>query len=587
MKKVIALLLALLMLTAATVMTGCSGEEKEEDKGYMINVFLASNINTFDPADGLTDEAGQRILSLVYEGLTRIDEKGKLQKAIAKNWSYKYSDKEDCYVLEINLKNTHWNDGRAVSADDFVFAWKRQLEPEFMSETASALMLIKNARAVKHGDMTIDDLGLYAPDTTLIQVQFDQDIDYMQFLENCASLSLMPLREDLVVKMPDWGSTPATIATNGPFYVKNFKRGEIMEIERNIYYYRDNEEDRLAKYVTPYRFTIDLTKDADAQLAAFDEGTVSFISELPLSQRAARAAEAVVSDTNSVGTFVLNTTKAPFNKKEARQALSVALDRNEIVKILTFAKPAGGLVGDKVWETVTGTSFRQTGGSLINAAGDISKAKSLLSAAGVSSGKFTIKIREGNPSDLAIAEYAKGVWEQLGFSVTIKEMGYVFYENPMEYQLYTDDFSTDYRNGDFDVIMIDYNQSVDPFTTLGAYSIPFAGGAMDLANQNYDLVPHIGGYSNEAYDAVMEEAFAIINDRAARSAKLHEAEKILMDDMPVIPLIEYQNAYLIKDNLVGIKGSYIGMPIFNKMKDKDYVPATEPEETEAPETVAE
>ena len=97
--------------------------------------------------------------------------------------------------------------------------------------------------------MTIDDLGLYAADTSVLQIEFERKIDYDQFLENTASLALVPLREDAVVKLVDWGSNSATMTTNGPFILKKIVYGadtftlERIELERNVYYYRDVERD--------------------------------------------------------------------------------------------------------------------------------------------------------------------------------------------------------------------------------------------------------------------------------------------------------------------------------------------------------
>ena len=238
MKKTLSLLLCLIMVTA--VLAGCG--LKDGDKGAIIPVYLATSIENFDPAYALHDDAATKVLGLIYEGLTYIDDEGNLQKAMAKNWTYKADPEENEYILEIELNTTAWSDGRQVSADDYVFAWKRLLEPEFASEAANLLYEIKNARAVKAGEMTIDDLGLYAADTTLIQVQFEQDTDYMQFLENCASIALYPLREDKVVKLVNWGSNTATMVTSGPFTLKTYKPGISMTLERNVYYYRDVEK---------------------------------------------------------------------------------------------------------------------------------------------------------------------------------------------------------------------------------------------------------------------------------------------------------------------------------------------------------
>jgi len=579
MKKTLSLLLCLIMVTAA--LAGCGLEEG--DKGAIIPVYLATEFTNFDPAYALHDDAGSMILGLIYEGLTYIDTEGELQKAMAKSWTYKTDPEEDYYMLEIKLNTTAWSDGRQVSADDYVFAWKRLLEPEFASEAASMLYDIKNARDVKAGEMTIDDLGLYAVDTTVLQIEFETDIDYEQFMRNCANIALYPLREDKVVKLENWASNTATMVTNGPFNLKTYKPGVSMCLERNVYYYRDVEkEESLIKYVIPYRLDINFANDAAANLANFDaaDGSLFFISQLPLAARAARAAEATITDTNITHTYVINTTKAPFNKPEVRKAMSLAIDRNALVSTVVFAKAAQGFITD--------AEYRAAAGQLIAPSANMSEAQSLIAASGAKLGKLTLTVRE-NEVDIAVAEYVKSVWDQLGFNVTIEHLGTEPYLE-LEYDQTRDFFIDAYRDGDFDVIAVDMEDyGDDGFTTLAAYSRPFSGGAIDLAGGNYDYVPHVCGYEDDAYDALMEEIFAekVI---ANRTGKLTEAEKMLVEAMPSIPLFQYQNAYLISGELSGLKETANGYYNFKKVKLKDYLtyqttaaPAAPAEETTAAE----
>lgn len=571
MKKTLSLLLCLIMALAA--LTGC-GDLAEGDKGAIVPVYLSTEIVNFDPAYALHDDAATKVLGLLYEGLTYIDESGKTQKAMADKWVYKTIPEDGYYMLEITLKETCWSDGRQVSADDYVFAWKRLLEPEFESEAANMLYDIKNARAVKAGEMTIDDLGLYAADTTVIQVEFETDVDVEQFMANMSALALVPLREDKVVKLIDWASNTATMVCNGPYSLKTFKQGKELCFERNVYYYRDVEDDSLIKYVIPYRIQIFMDRTAEDALAAYDataslsqydvlSSGLFFISELPLTARAARAGEATVIDTPITSTYVLNTSKAPFNKPEVRRALSLAIDRNALVSTVVFAKAAEGFT--------TNATLRAAAGAVISSSANTSEAKSLLSAAGVSSGKFSIKIRD-NEVDRAVAEYVKAQWEQLGFTVTIEVPGFELYvEN--EYDQFADYFERDYRAGNFDVIAIDFTEfGTDAFNTLSIYSQPFSGGAIDLNGNQQDVAygKHVSGYASESYDAIIEEAYAE-KTIANRTSKLVEAEKTLANDMPVIPLFQYQTAYLCRDGFTAPKTNAAGVFNFNKCKLKDYL----------------
>lgn len=565
MKKILSLILCMVILIFSIV--GCT--QKDEDKGAAIPVYLSTEVKNFDPAYAYTDEASMKVLGLLFEGLTSIDKNGKIKGEMAKSWKYKSVPEEDLYILEFQLIETAWSDGRVLSADDFVYAWKRILEPEFHSEAASMLFSIKNAKAVKKGDMSIDDLGIYAVDTYVLQVQFETDIDYNLFLEYCASPALVPLREDAVNKEEDWATNPSILVTNGPFTIRTFTVGGQTTIERNIYYKRNIEDDSIKKYVTPYRLVEDYTTDAAAQLAAFDNGTVLYISELPLSQRAAYADRVTIEDTMNTHTYFFNTKKAPFDDPNVRKALSMAIDRNAIASLVTYAVPATGIVNGKgVFDANTKTSFREAGGDLISASADLAGAKNLVS--GVSDKEFTITIRP-NEVDRAVAEYCKGVWAELGFTVDIRELGTVAYQSPAEYDLHNDLFTDAYEAGDFDVIAIDWQTlSTDAWSTLAPFAKQFAGGAKKLTAGEFDDVPHITGYDDDAYNALMDEIFAI-KDRAGRLAKLHEAEKMLVDSMPVMPIFTYQHAYLVSGELSGIKTKpWYGLNLFAKTKFKNY-----------------
>jgi ABC-type oligopeptide transport system, periplasmic component len=564
MKKILSLLLCVIMITS--ILAGC-GTKDENDKGAIIPVYLSSPISNFDPAYALHDDAGVKMLGMIYEGLTRINDKGKVEKALAKSWTITENAAEEYYMLQFELNTTAWSDGRQVSADDVVFAWKRLLEPEFSSEAAAMLYDIKNARNVKAGEMTIDDLGLYAVDITTLQVEFETSVDYDLFLEYCASLALVPLREDKVKSLENWGSNPSTIVSNGPFFLKSYKEGISMELERSVYYYRNiDKEDSLFKYVTPHRFVVDFSKDAEGQLASFNDGKIFLLNDIPLSQRAANAGNAEVKDMPTAHTYVFNTKKAPFDNENVRKALSMAIDRNAVADIVKFAKASTGIITDGVFEDSKGTSFRANGGQLISPTGDVAGAKSLLGSA---SGSFKITIRP-NDVDRAVADYVVGVWSQLGFNVTVEELKTEYYmEN--EYDQWRDLFEVAYRASDFDVIAIDMNMlSTDAFSTLAMFSKPFSGGAIDIVGGNFDFVPHISGYSNDAYDSLFEDIFAE-KSRAARVSKLHDAEKMIVDAMPIMPIFEYQDAYLISGELSGVKMTHFGYKIFNKTKLKDYL----------------
>ena len=452
------------------------------------------------------------------------------------------------YRLQITIKSTKWSDGRVVAADDVVYAWKRILDPEFSCAAASLLFDVKNARDVKNGDNSIDDLGIAAIDDNVIEVQFETKVDYNQFLENCACLALVPLREDVVTRYDAFGTAVSTLCTNGPFAIKGLELGKRLMLERNVYYYRNTDKDDvLDKYVIPYRMEINFSEDEEANTAAYEAGDLMYLGEIGLSKRASYAETATVTDLLSTHAYICNTSKSVFKDAATRQALSKALDRNKAASLVTFAKPATGLIPSPVYDTKIGDSFRTNGGDILSA--------SAQSASG--SGSFTLTIRD-NAYERTLAEYCKGVWEGMGFKVTIKALD-------------AKDYKKAYENRDYDMIAVDYQcLTTDAFSALSVFAPKFSGNGIDIQNDNYDAVPYIPGYDNEAYNELIEKAYAE-KDRAARSSILHEAEKLLMEDLPIIPLVFNQDAYVYNsDALSGIKDAYYGFRIFSKMKLKDW-----------------
>ena len=593
MKKVIALILAATMLAATAV--GCTTLEKDAtgedyDKGAIIDMYLTTEIYNFDPQVSVTDDAMLKILSLCYEGLTRINEDGKWEPALMKKYKIDQDDEEAFRIL-VELNSTKWSDGRTVQAADIVYAWKRILEPDQTNEAASLLFDIKNARDVKLGDATIDDLGIAAVDTYTIEIEFEQKIDLDQFFENCSSIALVPVREDVITRYDGgvWAQKSTTVVTNGPFCPKEIVYGNTLRLERSAYYYLNEEkEEILDKYVIPYRLLTKYdTGNAEAQLTSLTSGGIFYDGEIPLSARAQYKDSAVIDDMMGTHTYVFNTNNELFAKPEVRRALSMAIDRNQIVSIVTYAKAATGYIPYKVFDSTSGTSFRTTGGDVISASADVAGAQALLSSAGVKGGSFTLSVRD-NEVDKAIADYVAGGWGQLGFTVTVEAVAST--PDITDSTIYVDNFQKKYDNGEFDVIGIDTMMlSADAFSALSQFAVSFSGNGVDMDSETYDLYGHISGYASEEYNALIESAYAE-KDRAARAVILHQAEELLMNDMPVMPIIFLQDAYLYTDVLSGISSDYYGTRNFNRTKMKDYMTykaKTDTSDTTAPVAAAE
>lgn len=585
MKKVLALLLCL--VTVAAVFAGCSQQSDSNDNGAIINAYIASETFSLDPAYMTTDDDAGKILGLLYEGLTRINSNGKLEYAMLDSYSVNKDEIRNEYKLTLKLNKTRWSDGIYVTASDYVYAWRRILSSDFSCPAASLLYDIKNAREVKSGDKSIDDIGIAAVDTYTIEVTFTEDVDYQQFLYNCASVNLVPLRENIVSKSEEnWSKKATAFVSCGPFKVTKLDfDANILTLDRNPYYYTKEDETNKMKYVTPYRLVINFTKDTteklasgqkypedlDAQLAAYLNGEIFYLGDLSLANRTVYKNDVTVTDKASELACIMNFDNKLFADENVRRALSLAVDRNAIAQLLVFAKPATGIITYKVFDGITTKSFRDTAGTLISSTADTAQAKSLLSTAGVKGGSFTITCKN-TEADKAVAEYLKGVWQELGFTVTVKAVlgtKQTVTLEEIESLFVTDDLTKAYQDRDFDVLLMDYSMmSSNAFGVLASFSKEFSGMACDQSN-DWALVPNVTGFDDAAYTEIIERAFAEKNS-ANRAVILHEAEAYLVDKMPIIPLVFNQDFYLASKELSGIKTDWFGIKDFRKLTLKNY-----------------
>lgn len=579
MKKVLAFLLALTMCVSVLFATGCSKIEEDDpaQKGAELEMYLGKKVMNLDPAVAYTDENAVKILSLIFEGLTRLDENGKLKKALAKDWEIIEDPVTGEEKLEVTINDTHWSDGSVVQANDVIYAWRRILDPDFDSTAASMLYCIKGAKAAKEGEISIYDIGMYATTTTKFIVEFEEGADIDEFLYNTSSPALVPLRENKVVSYPTtWSRSATDLSCNGPFRVKKFSEDptEIMILERSKYYYLNQEvsTEALDKFVTPYRITVRYDLPIDKEIVSTTDETdvldlfgnpIFYVSGLTLAT-AEMYKDVQIEKEASTFCFYFNLESDAFEEQVIRKAFSMALDRDYIAYMVGLeTEPATGLLNDKVYDTKKGTSFRDASGDLIDIYENVKAAKQLLKENDIYPEDYddlylVIRKDEKNDSyqsaqlgymsnEYAIANYAKDVWKQLGFNVVVSALDNAAYEAA-------------YANGDYEIIGMDFQAiSTYPIYNLASFSSTYSGAAVPVK-----------GYDNDDYNALIESAFAE-TDAEKRAEILYEAEALLIEDAAVVPVIFNTNAYVVSSKLSGVDTNYWGVQMFTKANLKDYV----------------
>ena len=553
MKRIVALALLSVML----VLSLCACGVDMEDKGAIIPVYLAPEFANLDPSRTGYDKDLVKYTGLLYESLTEMTDSGKLRPALAKEWEERYNEERGEYFLTIKLVSTKWNDGRAFTADQVVYAWKRALSPESDSAAASLLFDIKNARDVKAGKLTVDDLGVATIDTYTLEVEFEKPIDSELFLEAVSSPALVPLRDDAIVNKEDtWATNVDDLSTVGKFSIKSMVPGGLYRLDFSKYYKLTKEAEAKKgynEYVKPYKLLNDYARTPAQALEAYRNGEVYYVGVLSKADYEANKGDVKTSDTLSTYTYFFNCTNKALSKASVRKALSLALDRNEIANLIGLGtKASEGFVSSSATGSSLTKKFRKDAGAVYSASAKVEEAKSLLGGA---NGSFSITYREDREWDKPVAEYAKGVWEKLGFTVSLTGLSGEEYEKAI-------------AEGNFDCVAVDFNGlSTNAYSFLSVFARGFSGAPEDIESDEKAL--HVTGYASEKYDellnSVLEET-----DRGARNKILVEAEKLLAEECPAIALVEYENYYLASSDLKGLETSPYGYTLFTNATVKNY-----------------
>lgn len=638
-------------------LASCAGEIKGENDtvGPHLYMYLADEIYDFDPINAYTNDSTLKLASLLFEPLVKLDQNGKVVfDGLLASHQIIENEKDNEYKMILTLKESYWSDSTYVSAADIVTSWKRIMEVDSSSPAAALLYDIKNARAVKKGDMSIDYLGIYDIEELKLEIVFEGKIDYNQFLINLSSYCLCPIRDDILTKgldenglSEDWAKKSSTIVCSGPFVIretyysptKDSDEAAGVVLERNPYYFRDQLVDQYDKYVTISKIYVDWSLSEDEIVEKYNAGEICYIGEIPVSYRADLKSQATVTDALSTHTYFLNTNKEPFNNETVRQALSLAVNRQAIVDQVVYAKVADALVPYGVFDSTPSSSlfgtnvteFRSNGSSYLSAEQKLDEAKQLLKDAGIKPGSYSFNISYAANDNVhkLIAEAIAEAWGRngLGFNVRL---------NPIEAKrnndklvstgeaakdICDDIYNETLKSGNFDVIALDLvAYSANAFQILAQFAPMFSGEDMDMSqtdengNPVYSSPTHITGWVDEEYNDLInaiyylpfiskinndsnykdfgiydtEEEFKAdiakvkaiydrygistdFKDYSKQQAKLlHEAEKLLMEKLPVIPIVYNQNAYVANKELKNVKSDYYGNRDFRKTTLNNY-----------------
>lgn len=560
MKRIVSLLLAVVMLLGcAAVLASCSAPE---DDGAQIKVYLGNAVYDLDPTDYYADSNAEQLMSLLFEPLFALNEKGELINGAAGNyWVDEYEN-----TITVELRETYWSDDSRVKAEDFVYAWcEKLLNPNNPNPAAALLYDIENAAAAKTGDCSISDVGVVATGTYQLTITYCEGADYNRLLRNLASVATAPVKQSAVDKAPTyWSKELVTTVTNGAFKVSAYNPADgEFHVSRNNGYHQHPETVDYDNNVVPGDLYAVFTTGREAVKLSYsdlEEKTVFVMSDASMADRADNKGKAVAVDDTSVYTYVFNTEHPLLSNQRVREALLISIDRQAIVEAITFGKAADGFLPD-----ICGGSADE----LISATAKLARAKALVSNIDLSE-PITISVDDDEESKV-IAELVAASWTAVGFNISIEYLapvattvaGVDILDSGVQVALK----EASYGNRTFDVLGVDWQlYSNDAFVGLAAFTGNLNGCGVDFKNN--ERRSNVTGWSNVDYDFYVNEARKFNGEE--RAELLAKAEELLISAAPVCPIIFNQSFVFSGSLLSGVAVDGIGNFVYNQAVLENY-----------------
>ncbi|MCR3955175.1 MAG: peptide ABC transporter substrate-binding protein [Gudongella sp.] len=541
-KKLLALLLVLAM--SITVLAGCSqpaeepaeepaeqpAEEPAEEPAAEESVFnwnIGADPKTIDPVlNGASD--GGDVINQTFEGLVR-EKSGEIYPGIAESWDVS----EDGMTVTFNLRESNWSDGTPLTAHDFVYSWKRGMDPATASEYAwiwEYTNIVGAFDAVNGA--SLDEVGVTAVDDYTLEVQLETPTDYIVSL--LSFYHFLPTKQEAVEAGADgaWAKDPANAVSNGPFKLTSYTIGGGLTLVKNDEYWN-------ADAVKIDRIEGKFIDEASTAYQAYQSGELHFLPDVPSAEIPRLMAE----DPNFyvfplLGTYYYNFNMdlELFQDVRVRKALNLAVDRSLITETMASGQiPAAGFVPVGFLDH-EGNDFAEKSGTYgiptDNSA--VEEAKALLAEAGYPDGEgfpeFTIMYNtsEGHQQ---VAELVQEMLKtNLGIETQLENQEWAVFQDTRkegDYEMARGGWLTDF---------MDPMGLLAIFTTENAYNDP--------------------NYSNARYDELLSTA---AKTRGAEHFEaLYEAQEILMTELPVMPIYYYTDVMLVSPDLVGWDRSVLG-----------------------------
>ena len=516
--------------TAAGMLAGC-GSKTDTDTFRFASELDIQGMDSTVVDDGMSFNA----IHAITDGLTAVNEKGKTAPAIAKSWDV--SDDGKTYTF--HLRDAKWTNGDKVTANDFVYSWRKIIKDagNYAYMLGSGGASVKNADALMElganaTDEQMATLGVTAKDDQTLVVELENKVPY--FTDLMAFPCYFPQNEKFVEKCgKNYGTKPEYTLSNGAYKMTKWIKGNKATFTKNDKYYD-------AKSVKTKNLEMYLVQDPKTAAQNFDNGKVDY----------ATINSTLVDKYKGKDTFTtfnegflfylsLNFNNKTIADKNVREALSYAINRKDLCEnvLKDGSKAATGFVPSQLSKSPAGKDFRDDADKYVSY--DQKKAQEYLDAAKKELGTDTITVdllygTDESPMD-TFAEYLQGSFTKLkGLKVnmvaTVKKDRIYNREASGNFQIACTRWAPDYA---------------DPTTFLNVLT--------STNSNNY------GKWENAQYNSLLKQA-QNETDVNKRWNELLEAEKVMMDDMPNIPVVQTGTAALQAKNVKGLVHNTVSTP---------------------------
>ena len=529
LKRPVAALLAAVLLLG--LLSGCHREN-----GVSFRVAMGSVPATLDPALAATDEE-KTVVSHLFENLMKLQSDGSGGTTAVNGVARSYqcdttAEGQETYTFKLR-SSAAWSDGTKVTAQDFVYAWKRLVDPLTGSKNARILDMVAGYSAARTGE---DALQVSAPDDETFVVALSGRCPY--FIDSvCTAAATMPVQSAAAAR-ENWSMSPDTLVTNGPYTVASWENDTMLLQQTDGYH----DARRLGPESISFRFTA----DAKTANSLFEKGDADFV--LGLTDKAvAKKIDSWMPDYYpETSVVLLNQLSDLTSNENVRRAMGLVIDRNAIAELLGSRThlAAEGLVTWGIRST-TGGQFRDFGSAVDNDSENYEKncqtAQELMKEAGYTATKLksltpVIMLYESDGTADSLALLLQKTWkEKLGLSVTLKGVS-------------SEEITQALERGEYTLAAL--RVTSDRNDATGFLNRWRMGEEDNYAN-----------FTSSAYDMLLRVA-AVSASQEARDAYLEDAERLLIEKGNVIPMYCSTRSWSLSESFTGVFGDGLGRYFF-------------------------